>query len=88
MPAIAFLAGCRHSLFNSAGTAAPRYQPSDGSKLAEFPAMGTRGAPRGRCGGAGRRQPSSGRAAPRGSAAAARVGARASGGLLPALPKR
>lgn len=38
--------------------------------------MGTRRAPRGRCGGAGRRQPSSGRAAPRGSAAAARVGAR------------
>lgn len=27
--------------------------------------MGTRRAPRGRCGGAGRRQPSSGRAAPR-----------------------
>lgn len=88
MPAIAFLAGCRHSLFKSAGTAAPRYKPSDGSKLADFPAMGTR------------RAAGSARALRRRAAGVAFLGPRraalqqllawecASGGLLPALPKQ
>lgn len=88
MPAIAFLAGCRHSLFKSAGTAASRYKPSDGSKLADFPAMGTR------------RAAGSARALRRRAAGVAFLGPRraalqqllawecASGGLLPALPKQ